>query len=107
MDTTQLGFVWAGTKLHYGGRRSESKQDSGDRGGEIACQQSGDHRAQPQLREIVSPCRHQRTDAANLDRDTGKVSEAAERISCQRVAALIEGGREFGEAEVANEFIEH
>ena len=60
-------------------RSRRSQQEPRDRRGDEVGERAGQHRAQPEARQVVPARRRQRADAADLDADRAEVREAAQR----------------------------
>src|SRR5262245_26738365 len=67
-----------------------SQQHRGDARRHEVRERAGEHRAQAEPREIVTPIRHERADAADLDADRREVREPAERERGHRERARIQ-----------------
>src|SRR5258705_11873450 len=66
------------------------QQKSRDRRGHEIRERSGEHGPQTEPREIVTPVRRERSDAADLNADRAEVGEPAEREGCDRERSRIE-----------------
>jgi len=85
------------------------KQKPRETRGHVSGEQAAAHRAETDLGHFAAAFGRERADAADLNRDAGKIREAAQRVGRNRETARVERER-FGvgrEVEVADEFIQH
>jgi len=69
------------------------EQKSRETRGHVSGEQAANHRAETDLGHFAAAFGRERADAADLDRDAGKIGEAAERIGRNRKAARIQRER--------------
>ena len=83
-----------------------SQQEAGNRRGHEVGQRAGEHRAQAEPRQIVTPVRREPADAADLHADRAEVREAAQRERRDRERLRIERRLERTELRVGDELVE-